>query len=164
VEAVNKGFEEYKAANDARLKEIEGKGAADPLLEEKMARIDADIAEANKTLEGLVLAEKRRRNVVTDEKGNVVDMEAKASQWAEIVGRETGFRDQFGADAMDDYKSAFLKLAKKSFNTDHLTDVEKKALSVGVDSAGGYFVYPDLSNQRNVACPGVCVGADDFDG
>ena len=147
VEAVNKGFEEYKAANDARLKEIESKGASDPLFEEKMARIDADIAEANKTLEGLVLAEKRRRNVVTDEKGNVVDMEAKASQWAEIVGRETGFRDQFGADAMDDYKAAFLKLAKKSFNTDHLTDVEKKALSVGVDSAGGYFVYPDLSGR-----------------
>jgi HK97 family phage major capsid protein len=33
-------FEAYKAANDARLAEIEGKGASDPLTEEKIARID----------------------------------------------------------------------------------------------------------------------------
>ena len=33
-------FEEFKAANDARLSEIEARGGADPLLEEKVARLD----------------------------------------------------------------------------------------------------------------------------
>lgn len=34
-------FEDYKRANDARLDEIEKRGTADPLLAEKLARIDA---------------------------------------------------------------------------------------------------------------------------
>lgn len=33
-------FEAYKAANDARLAEIEAKGGSDPLLDEKLARLD----------------------------------------------------------------------------------------------------------------------------
>jgi hypothetical protein len=33
VEAAMTGFEEFKTTNDKRLKEIEAKGAADPVLE-----------------------------------------------------------------------------------------------------------------------------------
>ena len=37
VDALHAGFEQFKAANDARLAEIEKKGSADALLDEKIA-------------------------------------------------------------------------------------------------------------------------------
>jgi HK97 family phage major capsid protein len=51
-------FEGFKAANDARLAEIERKGA-DPLLEEKVARIDAGLQAAQSRLDR-ALADQRR--------------------------------------------------------------------------------------------------------
>ena len=38
-----KAFEEFKATNDERLKQIEEKGSADPLVEEKLQKIEADL-------------------------------------------------------------------------------------------------------------------------
>ncbi|MCA3378979.1 MAG: phage major capsid protein, partial [Roseomonas sp.] len=45
IEKIGVAFEEYKAANDARLAEIAKRGAADPLLDEKLKRID-DVLDA----------------------------------------------------------------------------------------------------------------------
>lgn len=45
IQALGKAFDAFKAENDARLKEIEKKGAADPLLTEKVDKINADIAQ-----------------------------------------------------------------------------------------------------------------------
>jgi HK97 family phage major capsid protein len=54
IEKIGAAFEEYKAANDARLAEIAKRGAADPLLDEKLSRIDAVLdaqAEMKKRIE-----------------------------------------------------------------------------------------------------------------
>jgi HK97 family phage major capsid protein len=54
IEKIGVAFEEYKAANDARLAEIAKRGAADPLLDEKLSRIDAVLdaqAEMKKRIE-----------------------------------------------------------------------------------------------------------------
>jgi len=45
IEALGKTFETFKGENDVRLKEIETKGHADPLLAEKVDKINADIAQ-----------------------------------------------------------------------------------------------------------------------
>lgn len=45
IQALGKAFDAFKAENDARLKEIEKKGVADPLLTEKVDKINADIAQ-----------------------------------------------------------------------------------------------------------------------
>lgn len=52
-------FEAFKATNDARLEEIERKGVADGLLEEKVARIDQAVAGAQGRLDRL-MSEMRR--------------------------------------------------------------------------------------------------------
>ena len=39
VDAMATAFEEFKSVNDARLAEIESKGSADPVTEEKLATI-----------------------------------------------------------------------------------------------------------------------------
>ncbi len=52
-------FEAFKGANDARLDEIEKKASADALLEEKVARIDQAVAQAQARMDR-VLSESRR--------------------------------------------------------------------------------------------------------
>lgn len=44
IEAIGRAFEQFKAENDARLKEIEKKGYADPILSEKVDRINAELS------------------------------------------------------------------------------------------------------------------------
>src|SRR5690606_880173 len=52
-------FEAFKGANDARLDEIEKKASADALLEEKVARIDQAVAQAQARMDR-ALSESRR--------------------------------------------------------------------------------------------------------
>ncbi len=54
LHAVMAAFEAFKDANDQRLGEIERKAAADVLLEEKVARIDAAVAGAQARLDRMV--------------------------------------------------------------------------------------------------------------
>ncbi len=44
IEAIGRAFETFKAENDARIKAIEGKGHADPLLVEKVEKINKDLS------------------------------------------------------------------------------------------------------------------------
>lgn len=147
VADVQTAFAEMKSANDQKLKEIEEKGTADPLLGEKIERIESDLSAAQKKLDDYQTEQARRRNVVTDEKGNAIDLDAKAESWAKIVGKETGFAGEFKSEQMDAYKSAFMKLVRSNFNENFLDEKERKALSVGSQPDGGYFVYPDMSGR-----------------
>lgn len=144
VEGVKTGFEAFKEANDQRIKEIEAKGAADPLLEEKLAKIERDMDAKQAKLDQFELAMKRQNRTVVDEKGNEIDLDAKAAKWANMVARSRGTRvEDFGAKELDGYKQAFDKFLRKG---DEIIGAdEKKALSVGTDPDGGYVVHPDMS-------------------
>lgn len=144
VEGVKTGFEAFKEANDQRIKEIEAKGAADPLLEEKLAKIERDMDAKQAKLDQFELAMKRQSRTVVDEKGNEIDLDAKAAKWANMVARSRGTRvEDFGAKQLDAYKQAFDTFLRKG---DEIIGAdEKKALSVGTDPDGGYVVHPDMS-------------------
>lgn len=147
-EDLNKGFEAFKEANDERFAELDKKGTSDPILDEKIAKIEADMGKSQEVLTKLELALKRQSRVVTDRDGNEIDLEAKAKSFGARAERVTGNSAKgFGSEQLAEYKAAFERLARKQFNTDFLTDVERKALSVGTDSAGGYLVHPDLSGR-----------------
>jgi len=146
VKAVNSAFEEFKRANDQRLAEIENKGAADPLLEEKIARIEADLTKAQAIADEAALASKRHSRVVTDEKGDRVDLDAKASDWAGMLARRRGETvPAFNDAGMSAYKAAFDRFLRKG--EEIMSVDERKALSVGTDPDGGYVVNPDLSGR-----------------
>ena len=146
VKQVNVAFEEFKRANDARLAEIEKKGAADPLLEEKLRRIDADLDRAQKVADEAALAAKRQSRVVTDEKGDRIDLDAKAADWAGMLARRRGETvPAFDAAGLDSYKAAFDRFLRKGEEV--MSVDERKALSVGTDPDGGYVVNPDLSGR-----------------
>jgi len=146
VETINTAFTEFKAANDARLKEIETKGAADPVTEAKLAKIEADLDAAQKKADAAVLATKRQSRIVTDEKGNEVDLDQKALAWADMIARKSGSRaSNFGAKELDGYKNQFLSYMRKGDQVMGADEI--KALSVGSDPDGGYVVYPDMSGR-----------------
>jgi HK97 family phage major capsid protein len=144
VDGVKTGFEAFKEANDQRIKEIEAKGSADPLLEEKLAKIEKDMDAKQAKLDQFELAIKRQNRTVVDEKGNEIDLDAKAAKWANMVARSRGTRvDDFGSKQLEEYKSAFDTFLRKG---DEIIGAnEKKALSVGTDPDGGYVVHPDMS-------------------
>lgn len=146
VEGVNTAFAEYKTANDERLKQIEAKGAVDPVTEAKLAKIDADIAKMQEVTDKAVLDIKKASRVITDENGQVVDMEAKAAQFSRSVAAaldQKGFKSD-GA-ALEIYNGAMSNYMRKGM--DALSEIERKALSVGGDPQGGYVVNPDMSGQ-----------------
>jgi len=84
VEALNKGFEEFKRTNDQRLAEIEKRGTSDVVTETKLAKIEEDLQKAQAIADEAVLAVKRQSRVVTDEKGQTVDLDKKAQDWASM--------------------------------------------------------------------------------
>ncbi|MDB5415096.1 MAG: phage major capsid protein [Rubritepida sp.] len=51
IEGVNKTFEEFKAANNARLAEMEKKGSVDPVLAEKVDKLNAAMTDQQKALD-----------------------------------------------------------------------------------------------------------------
>ena len=146
VEAINIAFEEFKKANDERLAQIEAKGSADVVTEAKLQKIEADLEKAQKIADEAALAAKRQSRVVTDEHGNVLDLDRKAQEWASMNARRRGaVVGSFGAADMDAYKAAFDTFMRKGEEV--MGPDERKALSVGTDPDGGYVVNPDLSGR-----------------
>jgi HK97 family phage major capsid protein len=146
VDALHAGFEEFKKANDERLAQIEKKGSADVVTEAKLQKIEADLEKAQKIADEAVLASKRQSRIVTDERGEVVDLDRKAQEWASMNARRRGaVAGSFGAADMDGYKAAFDTFLRKGEEV--MGPDERKALSVGTDPDGGYVVNPDLSGR-----------------
>ncbi len=146
VEALNRGFEEFKKANDEKLAQLEKKGAADVVTEAKLAKIEADLDKAQKIADEAVLAVKRQSRVVTDEKGEKIDLDQKALEWANMNARRRGtVVNAYSAADMDAYKSAFDTMLRKGEEV--MGAEERKALSVGADPDGGYVVNPDMSGR-----------------
>lgn len=146
IDALHAGFEEFKKANDERLAQIEKKGSADVVTEEKLRKIEADLDKAQRIADDAVLASKRQSRVVTDEHGNTVDLDRKAQDWASMNARRRGtVVGSFGAADMEGYKAAFDTFIRKGEEV--MGVEERKALSVGADPDGGYVVNPDISGR-----------------
>ena len=104
-------FEAFKEANDERLGEIERKVAADPLTDEKLARIDRALDRQTKKVEDLALAAAR----------------------PELGG------DRAGPAAAREHKRAFEHYVRKG-EAHALRGMEAKALSTQPGPDGGYLV------------------------
>lgn len=147
VESLHRGFEEFKKANDERLAQIEKKGAADVVTEAKLQKIEADLQKAQQIADEAVLAAKRQTRVVTDEKGEAIDLDKKAREWADLNARRRGapLAGSYTASDLDAYKAAFDIFLRKGEEV--MAADERKALSVGTDPDGGYVVNPDMSGR-----------------
>jgi len=108
-------FEQWRDENDRRLAEIERRGAADPLIEEKLARLDRAMDESRRRADDLALKQARPR--------------------LGLDGRE--------AIAATEHKAAFESYIR-SGAAGRLDRLEAKSLSVGTAADGGYVAPAEL--------------------
>lgn len=111
-----RAFEAYKDTNDERLDELERRSASDPLVEERLARIDRALDETKRTADRLAL--KAQRPHVG---GTAIE-----------------------TAALEEHRRAFHDYVRKGEATG-LHRLEQKALAVTTNSGadGGYLVPPE---------------------
>lgn len=131
INELGTAFAAFKEANDERLKQIESKGSADPLLEKKLNEANEAVGKIDAELKELKTA-MNRRAVPSEQE------EKLAKKYQEYKGRAPFlFKDgNFNADAEREYKEAQLNYIRRGR--------EEKALSVGSDPDGGYLVRPEV--------------------
>ncbi|AHG45119.1 capsid protein [Rhizobium leguminosarum bv. trifolii CB782] len=145
VEQVMSAFEEFKAANDNRIKEIEKKGVADVVLTEKVDRINAAMdkfEDANKKATAELLETKK---ALDDEKKHVDELEEKLNRLSLAGANDNVRRAEVKSKANVWARAVFDAsiIGQHSITSDQqkalaAVNAEYKALGIANDTTGGY--------------------------
>lgn len=126
IEELGAAFNDFKAANDQRLEKIETKGSADPLLEEKIVKINVAITDLSK------------------EKDRLDKIEANMNREAYGFG---GGEDVEKQKATKAHKEGFNSYFRKGHDAG-LRDMEvQAALTTQVDEDGGFIVPAEVDKE-----------------
>ena len=121
IEKIGRAFEEFKSENDARLKAMETKGHADPVLVEKVEKINADMSALS--------AMKRQLETIE----------------TALARRQMGGGNSESDSAKAQHRTGFKNWMRKGIDSG-LKDMEVKAeLSTLSDPDGGFTVPEELS-------------------
>lgn len=142
-------FEEFKAKNDERLKEIEKKGSADALLSEQVGTMQAFMAESSKKIDDFIRKQERMSNEIDARLGRSqlgplapVNYDKEAEIFNSVLLNE-GIKANFTGQDMAEYAKGIGNYIRKG--RDRLSHEVQNAMSVGSDVDGGYFVDPARS-------------------
>lgn len=148
IKQVMTGFNEYKTANDDRLKQIEAKGVADPVTTEKLAKLDAHLDKFEGFNQRLTEAAKKAE-ALDELKSQFDAMETAMKRTAPGSAPEAkAARVNTWARAVVD--AHILGLANLSPDQQKaLKDVadEYKSLSVSTNTAGGYLAPIEMVRE-----------------
>jgi HK97 family phage major capsid protein len=125
IEDLGRAFEQFKSANDQQIKE-KAKGVFEPILEEKTQRLGNAMADLEAKLAKL-----------GQETKDLTDAFVKSQRGG--TGGETD-------PAKRDHTKAFLNYVRRG-DKEGLAELQEKAMSVGSDPSGGYFVPVDTSGR-----------------
>lgn len=146
VDEVKSGFEQFKETAAQREKELLTKGDVDPLLEEKLKRINDDLDEKQEIIDKLYAAGRRKAITLDGQAVTPDELDAKALQWATVAARRRGTHvESYTHEDQVAYKKSllnYLRVGDQLLSADEL-----KTLSVGSDPDGGYVVDPDTSGR-----------------
>jgi HK97 family phage major capsid protein len=139
VDTLGTTFEAFKNANDLRLKEIETKGNADPLLEKKVDDLNIAIDDAKAKLDSFdetnTKAEEKRQETMDRIEATIQRIGKGGTPGGEVKSAE-----------VIEHEKGFISYMRKGLE-DGLPELQEKALSVGVDSEGGYLVPQEISSR-----------------
>ncbi len=156
-DALQKGFTAFKADNDERLRQIEKRGFADPLTEEKVDKIAASVgkmaAKYDDDLKRISALEAclQRPGVDGASNDNANNELKDAAAWLSAAKDRPIDEAEVNLAEIADYSSALLSYLRKG--TEFMPEAEKlklaefKELSVGSQTEGGYLVNPQISNR-----------------
>ena len=120
VDGLGKGFEEFKTENQKRLDEIEQKGHADPLLQEKVDKMSEEIASLAEVKQTAELQSK-----------NLEDAQSKIEALETVMARPSNVK----SEDVDIRVKAFGDWLRKG----EVDEMEKKALYESDDTLGGFY-------------------------
>lgn len=151
IEKIGRTFDEYKATNDARLEQIAKRGAADPVTEEKLRKMDAaldQMAEMKRNVEQMQTRAARPGGQGDRERAETPEAEAYRSAF---LGWVRNPRDPQAELRMRETRKALEARSKAS------DDFETRAAQVvtSTGSAGG-FALPEVI-ERQIARIGLDV-------
>jgi HK97 family phage major capsid protein len=106
IERIAGAFEEYKKTNDQRLLELKTKGSVDPLLEEKLRKVDAEL------------------NTLTELKASLDAMQTKLSRPG-LAG--AGSQEQRETPEALSYRHAFLAWVRNPTDPERRTALQQRA-------------------------------------
>ncbi len=115
-----RAFDEFRATNDARLAELERRGSADALTEEKLKRLDEALDAQQRKLEEI----------------------ARKAARPPLAAAETAAHDA----RAEEHKQAFEAYVRRG-DASRLLTLEEKALSAGSDPDGGYLAHDELERR-----------------
>jgi HK97 family phage major capsid protein len=138
-------WEEFKSEHARQIEEIK-KGRADPLLEEKIQKLSARIDELQEQKDAI---EKRLNRPGTGPDENPDETKALRAFNLELkaaaIAKNRSLPAEVSVEQYRLYKRAFSDMMRKG--VPEIADEERKALSIGIDSEGGYLVPADVSGR-----------------
>jgi HK97 family phage major capsid protein len=146
VEQVMTAFEEFKATNDAALAEIKKNGVADPVLTEKLAKVEASLVKFEDANQKATAAALEAKDALAKEKGHIDELETKLNRLSLAGASDPAQRKEELKSKVNTWARAVVGAATVGIpnltaeQQKALADVaaEYKALSVGNDTTGGY--------------------------
>ena len=152
IESGNRLFEEFKQTVETQIAEIKAKGTADPLLQQKLDKLNAAMEQHSSLNEKLIETRAIVDRLATmglqvegkgaDDQKALKKFNGELKAHAMAAGRAFTPIDASGFRA---YNEAYETFLRKGAND--LTEIEKRALSVGNDVQGGYLVSPDATGR-----------------
>lgn len=138
-----KTFEQFKVKNDTALAQIEKMGQKDAVTDAELKKLNEGLDAIGVELKSFAdnrdeLEAKMNRLSL----GGGSDGEVEAKTAAEF-GRQVGDAG-FGVDQLKAYKAGLDTYLRKGPD---FRDLDRKAMSVGSDPDGGYFVTPDMTGR-----------------
>ena len=131
VDSMGKAFEEFKDTNDKRLADLEKKGSTDPLVEEKLERIEKSMDSLEDINQKVTLAQKNQEQF--DEKIATFESMLKRPNVAGSV------------EEIDKKVAVFDRWLRKGER--QLAPEEIKALTVSDDTQAGYLAPPEYVRE-----------------
>ena len=163
IEELGRTFEAFKGEHKTQIDELR-KGVKDALQEEKIVSINKKLDDLQAKKDALDLAakaeqkrvdeieKKLNRPLVGAEKdADKVEMQALSDFNVETKAiarsRSLPAPADIDLDGFRAYKSAFWNWARKGSDMTQLSDVERKAMSVGSEADGGFLIPTDSSGR-----------------
>lgn len=153
-------FDAFKKSHDEQIAELKKAGANDPVLTERLGKIEKSLdaaVEAKAAIEAAVKAERKEREELEIRlsragiKGTGEDakLELEIKEFNVVLSALNSARNRpfqpIDEKGYAGYKAAFDSYAREG--KENLTPDEVKTLSVGSDPDGGYFVTPDTTGR-----------------
>lgn len=160
LDELGRSFDQFKAANDQRLKEIEAKGSASAEVTAKVDRINTDITAIRASIDQVETAMRQQENLLArfellgsqSARDREERLRNECREFLALLGTRLEASAEPSAEHVERYKNyrrMFARYLREPSDRHGVSLVPeiKAAMDGGTDPAGGYLLPPDLTGR-----------------